>query len=88
MTRPASVETGRLSEVAKASGESNDYGLTVTNDLMTHGWGLLAVSPKSYEGLDDQHRDTMNGLVAELARDMRMVQSLLGQPRARKRRWR
>ena len=82
----ASAELGRLAEVAKASGQSNNYGVTVTNDLMTHGWGLLAVSPKSYEGLDEQDRDTVKGLVAKHARDMRLVKSIYRQPRARKRR--
>ena len=83
---PASEELGRLAEVARASKESDDYGIVVTNEVMTNGWGLLAVSQKSYERLDDQDRETVNGLVAKHARDMQLVQSIVGQTRARKRR--
>ena len=83
---PASAELGRLAEVARTSRQSENYGVTVANELMTHGLGLLAVSPKSYEGLDDQDRDNVRGLVAKHARDPRLVKSIYRQPRVRKRR--
>ena len=53
----------RLEEVARASEEGSDYGVTVTNELMTRGWGSLAVAPQSYEELNEQDRTTIRGLV-------------------------
>ena len=53
----------RLEEVARASEEGGDYGVTVTNEFMTRGWGTLAVAPQSYEELNEQDRTTIRGLV-------------------------
>ena len=54
----------RLAEVAESSTKSNDYGVTVIRELMEKGWGALAVSPGSYDGLDEHERSTIQRLVA------------------------
>ena len=64
----AGEDIDRLAGVARASEECDNYGVTVTNELMTNGWGVLAVSPKSYGGLNDQDRSTIRSLVARHSR--------------------
>ncbi len=65
----------RLAGVARASEESDNYGVAVTNELMTKEWGVLAMSPKSYEGLNDQDQFTIQSLVASHSRDVVPVRS-------------
>ena len=55
----------RLADVARASEKSDDYGVTMTEELMTNGWGSLAASPESFHGLNDQDRRTIQRLIAE-----------------------
>ncbi len=62
----------RLAGVSRASRETGDYGVTVTNELMTNGWGILAVSPGSYEELNDRDRFTIQSLVAKHTRDVEL----------------
>lgn len=52
-----------LEELTRASEQEDDYGVTVIKELMTRGWGSLAVAPQSYEELDEQDRATVRGLV-------------------------
>ena len=66
-----------LEEVARASEESDNYGVVVTNELMTNGWGTLAVSPASYEGLNDQDRYTIQSLIAKHTRDTEPLKSII-----------
>ena len=76
----------RLEEFACASEKSDSYGVTVTKELMTGGWGSIAVSPRSYEELNDQDRTTIRYLVADHSR----VRELLRPPsqRPKTRSWR
>ncbi len=82
----ASADIKRLAEVASTAEESVDYGVTVTNELMTNGWGTLAVSPQSYERLDDQDRDTITGLIARHVQDAGLVNPTTRQRYVAKRR--
>ena len=66
----------RLTEVAKASEESDNYGVTVTHELMTNGWGTMALSPRSYRELNDADRSTVQGLVARQSRQADVVKSI------------
>lgn len=74
----------RLAGVARASEGSDNHGVTVTNELMTNGWGTLAVSPESYEGLNDGDRFTIQNLVAKHSGDMELVKSVIRQSYASK----
>ena len=65
---PAKRVIERLAGIAIASEESDDYGVNVINELMMNGWGSVAVSPESYEGLNDQDRFTIQSLVAKHTR--------------------
>ena len=38
------------------------------NELLTNGWGSLAVSPESYEALNEQDRLTTQNLLAKHTR--------------------
>ena len=58
----------RLAGVARASEQSDNYSVTVIDELMTNEWGTLAVSPASYEGLNDQDCSTIQSLVARHSR--------------------
>ena len=75
---PAEDDLERLTEVARGSEESANYGVTVTTELMTNGWGVLAVSPKSYEGLNDGDRSTIQCLVAKHSRVSELVKITYG----------
>ena len=66
----------RLAEVARVSEESDNYGVTVTRELMKNGSGALAVSPKSYEGLDYRDRSTIRNLVKEHTLDDELIKSI------------
>ena len=66
----------RLTEAAKASEESDNYSVTVTHELMTNGWGTMAVSPRSYRELNDEDRSTVQGLVARHSRQADIVKSI------------
>lgn len=65
---PAGQDVERIAAVARVSEVSDDYGVKVTDELFTNGWGSLAVSPGSYKALNEQDRLTMQRLVAEHAR--------------------
>ena len=82
----AGEDIERLGKVARNSEESDNYGVTVTNELMTNGWGSLAVSPKSYEGLNNEDRETIQNLMAEHARGLGLVKSIVRQSSESKRR--
>ena len=73
----AKEDIRRLEGITKASEESDDFGVTVTDQLMTTGWGTLAVSPVSYEGLDDGDRLTIQNLVARHSRDREPLRSII-----------
>ena len=66
-----------LAGVAKATEESENYGVTVTDQLMKNGWGTLAVSPDSYKGLSDEERLTIQNLLARLPRDTEPLKSII-----------
>ena len=67
----------RLAGVARATEVSENYGVTVTNELMTSGWGSLALSPESYEGLNDGERLTIQNLIAKHTRDVEPLKSII-----------
>ena len=70
----------RLAEVAKASEESDNYGVTVTHELMTNGWGTMAMSARSYIELNDEDRSTVQSLVARHSRQGDIVKSISRRP--------
>ena len=72
----AAEDFKRLAEVAKASEESDNYGVTVTHELMTNGWGAMAVSPRFYRELNDEDPSTVQGLVARHSRQAGIVKSI------------
>ena len=76
----------RLAGVARASEESDNYGVTVTAELMKNGSGAFAVSPKSYEGLDDRDRSTIQNLVKEHTLDEELIKSIVRQSSGSRRR--
>ena len=82
----AGEDVEHLASVASASEERANYGVTVTSELMTRGWGSLAMSPKSYEGLNSEDRLTIQRVVARHSRDMELVKSLVRRPPRGKRR--
>ena len=65
---PAGQDMESLAAVARTSEECENYGVTVTIDLMTNGWGSLAVSPGSYEALNEPDRFAIQSLVARHTR--------------------
>ena len=73
----AGEDITRLEAVARASEGSDNYGVTVTNELMTTGWGTLAVSPASYEGLNDRDRFSIRSLIARHTRDKEPLKSII-----------
>ena len=75
-----------LAGVARASEESDNYGVTMINELMMNGWGTVAVSPESYEALNDQDHFTIQSLVARHSRNMELTKSIDRQPSRGKRR--
>ena len=83
----AGEDIGRLVEVAGASEKSNDYGATVTKELITNGWGTLAASPMSYKELNDQDRLTIQRLIAEQTGEVELVRTMDRQSYARERWW-
>ena len=82
----AEEDIERLAEVARTSEQSDNYGVTVTDELMTNGWGTLAVSPASYEGLNNQDRKTMRNHVANHSRPAELAKSFHRQPPRNRRR--
>ena len=76
----------RLAEVVRASEESDNNGLAVIAELMENGSGAFAVSPKSYEGLDDRDRTTIRSLVKEQTLDQELMKSIDRQSSASARR--
>ena len=76
----------RLAEVARDSEKSDNYGVTVTAELMKNGSGAFAVSPKSYEGLDDRDRSTIQNLVKEHTLDEELIKSIVRQSSGSRRR--
>ena len=72
---PARQDVERLAAVARASEENDNYGVTVTNALMMDGWGSLAVSPRSYEALNERDRFAIQSLVAKQVQDSELVKS-------------
>ena len=75
-----------LEEVARASEEDSDYGVIVTKELMTRGWGSLAVAPQSYEELNEEDRTTIRELVERHSGIGEMPQPSYRQPFGRRRR--
>ena len=69
----------RLTEVAESSTKSDDYSVTVIRELMEKGWGALAVSPASYDGLDEHERSTIQRLVANHSVIANLVRSVFQQ---------
>ena len=65
----------RLEQVAEESEQDEGYGVSVTKELMTQGWGTLALSPKSYSELDDHDRTTIRKLVAQHSRASELLPS-------------
>ena len=61
----AEEEVEGLASVAKATEGSIDYGANVAIDLIRHGWGALAASPVSYDGLTDADRAAIRRGVAK-----------------------
>ena len=84
---PAEEDIERVAGVARTSEECDSYSIAVTNELLTNGWGTLAVSPGSYEALNNQDRFTIQSLVARQARCSACEPSYR-QPSRMKRRWR
>ncbi len=79
LTRNSDVareEHERLAEVARASEESDDYGVVVANKLLRDGGGNVVVSPESYKELNDPDRLTIQSLVAERALDPELKESI------------
>ena len=76
----------RLENVAGDSREPDNYGVTVLHELMTSGWGSLALSPGTYKGLNNEERSTIRGLVARHSNAVELVRSAPIKPFARRRR--
>ena len=76
----AQRHVARLEQAAARSEEDDGYGVTVTKKLMTRGWGVFAVSPKSYSELDDPDRTAIKRLVAQHSRATEVLQSTYQQP--------
>ncbi len=60
----AKREIDKLILVTEGSKKLHNYGVIVTKELMTNGWGDLAASQRSYNELTPKDRSTINGLVA------------------------
>ena len=69
----------RLATVARASDVSDDYGVTVIQELVTNGLGTLAASPISYDGLSEQDRLTILGLIVARTVGVDLVNSIAQQ---------
>lgn len=72
----------QLEQVARGSEESDGYGVTVTEELMTGGWGVLAMSPKSYEELNDHDRATIRKVIERHSQVGNVLQSAYRQQRS------
>ena len=84
----AKEEIGRLEQVTNDSLQSPDYGVAVTQELITKGYGVLAASPESFATMTDQERQTIGTLIAEQSREFELARDLTQQADARKkRRW-
>ena len=58
----------RLAQMAKDTEQSDAYGVTIINELMSRGNGVVAASPASYEELRDEDRETTNRIIMEKLR--------------------
>ena len=76
-----------LAEVARATEESDNYGVSVIQELMTNGWGSLALSPGSYRSLNDEERCIIQNLVARHSRNEEFMRTASAKPSMRKPRW-
>ena len=74
----------RLSEVSNASG---NYSVDVLEELMTYGWGTIAASPESYDGLHVEGKRTLQRLVARNSAANTMAKALAS-PRPQFKGWR
>ena len=83
----AGEDIEHLAGVTQSSKESDDYGVTVTKELIEKGWGTLAASPLSYDGLDEQDRSTLKRLAAEHTGGMGMLKSFAQPSASSKPRW-
>ncbi len=77
---PAGQDIKRLAAVTRASEECQNDGVTVTNELMTNGWGSLAVSPTSYDALNERDRFAIQSLVAKQTQGSEIVKSFFRHP--------
>ena len=79
-----------LANVARATEVSDNYGVSVTRELMTNGWGSLALSPESYRALNDEEQLNIRRLVFRHSQDEGLMKSYSLQPSMRKRgrKWR
>ena len=59
--------------MARASEESDTYGVMVTNELMKKGGGALAMSPMSFEGLHPDDRATIQTRLAEQLQETELL---------------
>ena len=82
----AKEDIKRLAKVSRASEQLDDYSVTVIRELMSNGWGSLALSPESYEELSDGERSIIQTLVARHSLDAEFVQANFRQPSSRGRR--
>ena len=58
----------RLAQKARNTEESDEYGVSIINELMSGGNGVVAASPASYEELRDEDRETTNRIIMEKLR--------------------
>ena len=72
----AREDIDRLAAVARASEETDTYGVMVTNELMKKGGGALAMSPMSFEGLHHDDRSTIQTRLAEQLQETELLKPL------------
>ena len=53
----------RLAQMSKDTEQSDAYGVTIINELMSRGNGVAAASPASYEELRDEDRETIHRII-------------------------
>ena len=76
----------RLAGVARATEGCDNYGVSVIQELMTNGWGSLALSPESYRSLSDEERFAIQRVVARHSRNEEFIPTASQRPSMRKRR--
>ena len=81
----------KLDLLSAATQNSSSYGTAVIEELMTNGWGIVAVSPNSFDSLSIGEKNSLQCLVARNSAVDKVMKSLATQPPPSfkdRRRWR